>query len=447
MPPSQPSMPARVFAALRRFFLLDDEFRENDRAFKEYANGLRARVALYGSWLIIALVLLAWPVDYFALRDNPALLARASFWRTIQALNALGIALLFARSSWAKRNAYWLSLPVALVWSAGWPAYRIAAYHDPGFGLSYPLAVVALVLILPFFQRLLATTAVVLLTWISYVFQYALVHGSEPAFRFPPNMAIILVTMSVFGHIVYRLLRSNFNHVALLEKRVAERTADLRWLLASQEATLELERTRISRELHDVMGQLITRLRISTDLLAEEVTVPAHKARIEDMSQKIDMLMASTRSAIHELRPKQLDDGNLPNLVEDFLVDLKGKCAVEVEWEIAPLDAVVSPEIKLAALRIIQEATTNALKHGGCRRLFLSLTQAGRGAGFALEVHDDGSGPGNALAERPSGLGVIGMRERAEWLGAQFTVEESLRLGGTAVRVRFSAETAGIATV
>jgi two-component system sensor histidine kinase UhpB len=92
----------------------------------------------------------------------------------------------------------------------------------------------------------------------------------------------------------------------------------------------------------------------------------------------------------------------------------------------------LSPEAELVVYRVVQEALTNAVRHGGARRAWVALRADG--AVVELEVRDDGSG--FDVAAVPEGAGLRGMRERAVLVGARLELESSPG-SGTTVRLRF----------
>jgi signal transduction histidine kinase len=140
------------------------------------------------------------------------------------------------------------------------------------------------------------------------------------------------------------------------------------------------------------------------------------------------------RDLARELRPAALDElGLRPAL--DLLargMSRRGRLAVEVEGSSG---GRLEPEHELALYRVAQQALTNVVRHSRARRARVALRRAGRE--LTLEVRDDGVGfdPGT----QPPGLGLVGMRERAQRLGGRLTVVSSPGCG-TVVTAEVPAE-------
>jgi signal transduction histidine kinase len=153
----------------------------------------------------------------------------------------------------------------------------------------------------------------------------------------------------------------------------------------------------------------------------------------------------STRDAVTHLRPRVLDDLGL-GAAAAWLVSSVQKhsgldCALHVEGEDpGAVDTGLTrtaDDVSLAAFRVLQEALTNVVRHADATRVEVTLRFAG---GVSLRVDDDGAG----IPEAPSrtGMGLIGMRERARALGGSVVVEPRPG-GGTRVRCELPARGAG----
>jgi signal transduction histidine kinase len=197
------------------------------------------------------------------------------------------------------------------------------------------------------------------------------------------------------------------------------------------------ERVRIARELHDVVAHHVSMMGVQAG--AARLVIDRDRDKAKDALAAIE---ASSRQAVDELhrllgflrQAGETDDlapspgvSQLPGLVagmreSDLAVE------VDVEGEERPLP----PTVDVSAYRIVQEALTNTLKHAGASRADVRL-RYGPGE-LELEIVDDGRGAGDP-SQSGSGLGLIGMRERAALHGGQLTAGP-LDGGGFAVRVR-----------
>jgi two-component system NarL family sensor kinase len=200
----------------------------------------------------------------------------------------------------------------------------------------------------------------------------------------------------------------------------------------------EEERRRISQELHDEPVQRLVRL--NQRLLAAEQAAghdgPARSAgpvlaqSIRAARTEALEVIAELRALARGLRPPVLDDLGLVAAVQAFLDKPGGTTARSLDVEGAPRR--LAPPVELALFRIVQEALRNAERHSGATHVAVRL--AFTPGACRVTVTDDGSG---LAPEAVPGLGLLGMRERAEAISARLEVGPGPS-GGTAVSVAIS---------
>jgi signal transduction histidine kinase len=202
-------------------------------------------------------------------------------------------------------------------------------------------------------------------------------------------------------------------------------------------ATTEAERARWARELHDETLQALGSLRLMLSTAGRSGSADAMQAAIARSLTQLESDIATLRSLITELRPAALDQLGLePALLA--LVDrlrsngLELDVDVELAFAHGRADQRLTPELETAVYRIVQEALTNAVKHGGASRAVLEVRDDQEFV--QLSVRDDGSGFDPAGAT--GGFGMLGMRERAALLDGSLEVD-SAPGAGTTVRSRF----------
>lgn len=215
-----------------------------------------------------------------------------------------------------------------------------------------------------------------------------------------------------------------------LERRVEERTADLRQARLTRDHLLqglftaqEDERRRISRELHDGIGQLLATLRMQMHAQADQVNDEHCRLALEDMRRIVGDAIDEVRNLSHGLRPSVLDDIGLIPALERLASDVNqtGLATVELKLEEAPQERLPE-EVETAVYRIVQEALTNALRHAAARRVRVELLHDAEAV--EVSVVDDGVGFQLESAEvRDHGLGLLGMRERAELLHGRLSID------------------------
>jgi len=186
--------------------------------------------------------------------------------------------------------------------------------------------------------------------------------------------------------------------------------------------TLELEIQRIAHAVHDEAGQLLFAMRLALDGMAHDCD-PAFRPRLQEVGSLLDQVEKQLRSLSHELRPTILDDlGLLPAL--NFLADRVSKSAGLVIRVRSSLRERCALAMETAIFRIVQEALTNITRHAHAKKVDIQLKRIA--GNLECTVRDDGAGfdalPAGSPANRP-GLGLIGMRERANALGGSLQID------------------------
>lgn len=199
----------------------------------------------------------------------------------------------------------------------------------------------------------------------------------------------------------------------------------------------EHERTRISRDLHDEVGQALTAINMNLAILRNALVgcSPEMEHRISDTQGLIERTMDTIHNFSRELRPAMLDDlGLLPalrNYVKSFTerTKIQVQLSVEGQQHVEDLDS----DRKTVIYRIVQEGLNNVVKHADATRV--EVTVRGIPENVHLEVSDNGCGfrleqrPDNA----PRQLGLLGLAERARLVGGEFIVA-SMPARGTILR-------------
>jgi signal transduction histidine kinase len=194
--------------------------------------------------------------------------------------------------------------------------------------------------------------------------------------------------------------------------------------IEAQERQAGEERLRVARELHDVVAHHMSLINVQAG-----VALHLMDRRPEQAQTALEAIKDASKEALVELRSlvgilraegeaaPRSPTGGLASL--DDLVARSAQAGLAVrltrEGDVGPLPAAV----ELAALRIVQEAITNVVRHAGAAHAEISLVY--RRDVLEVTVTDDGRGLGQAQREGP-GRGLVGMRERAEGLGGTVTV-------------------------
>ena len=184
----------------------------------------------------------------------------------------------------------------------------------------------------------------------------------------------------------------------------------------------EEERRALARELHDDFGQQLAALKLNLAMLERDLHDPVHRSRLADSIQIIERARENIQTIARQLRPSILDDLGLAEALHWYARSQTERtgCAIRVEDR---LPALLSPNLETAVFRIVQEAVNNAIRHGQSRRI--DITAGVDQKELTLVIQDDGAGfDSDARADiaNRSGLGLIGMSERAALLGGRFAL-------------------------
>jgi two-component system, NarL family, sensor histidine kinase UhpB len=226
--------------------------------------------------------------------------------------------------------------------------------------------------------------------------------------------------------------------------RLADYRRRLREVAARALNASEEERRRISLELHDDASQrlaaILMRLRIARSVEDGEVK----DRMLEDVRRELAETADGLRRYAQGLRPPALDELGLGPAIESHVRHVAETAALPVEVRTDGVGRLESPEAELALYRIVQEAITNALRHSRARRIGVAVQR--RHDAVVATVTDDGVGfDADAILQAPTGehgLGLFGMRERAEYVGGRVAILSTVGKG-TTVRAAVPAHGAG----
>ena len=196
----------------------------------------------------------------------------------------------------------------------------------------------------------------------------------------------------------------------------------------------EEERKRIARELHDDTGQAITSLMVGLRVASETMENDS-RARLGDLRDIAAQTLESVKRLARELRPALLDDLGLSAALERYVASYRANFGLNTDLQMTGFrnGDRVSPHIELALYRIIQEALTNIAKHARAQNV--SVVVERKTCAVVAIVEDDGRGfDARAVLDaspEESGLGLHGMRERAELVGGRLQIESTPGAGSS----------------
>lgn len=420
----------------------------DDDAFDAYAAEITGQYAVAGAALILFFTLAWWPLDAWVMRPG---VEREAFGalRIHAGLVELALLIGFATSRWIRRRALIVG-PVGyaiLLGTFGHALGRVGADGLPwladAFIGIFPVAFIPV--------RLSWRIPFTLAIGAALVGGYFIPHPGNldaPMALGQITFALFAVSFSILvGELSRRVLRRMFlqqraldaanaelsDLSASLAQRVEEKTRELQALAQHLDSALEAQRRRIARDLHDDLGQSLTAIRYTLARLDGRLPERSDGVDdlIEDLGGLIDGTSASIRGFLTELRPRVLDDYGLVAAAEwhcDRVEAVSGlRCTLTVDPAFPgapdadglPGEARLDHDTALALFRVLQEASTNTLKHADAARLDVALTVTGDG--FGVQVRDDGRGF-DPEAET-AGFGLLGLRERIRARGGALEID------------------------
>jgi PAS domain S-box-containing protein len=209
---------------------------------------------------------------------------------------------------------------------------------------------------------------------------------------------------------------------------------ELRELSIASQTAREEEKSRISRELHDELGQNLTALKMDLSWLQTHASVdtPARAERIRAMQGVLDSTVVATRRIAADLRPLMLDDLGLKAalewLAQDFSNRAQVRCDLVVDDDVSDADT----SVQSAVYRAVQECLTNVSRHAHATQVTIKVS-TGLSA-VNLQIHDNGIGISDQARNKRGSFGLIGMRERIYILGGKVLIE-SLPNEGTHITI------------
>jgi signal transduction histidine kinase len=208
-----------------------------------------------------------------------------------------------------------------------------------------------------------------------------------------------------------------------------------RWFGRLRSLGAQEERIRIARDLHDRLGQWLTYIAMELErIIGSE---PEHSAELDRLEGDVQAALDELRETLRQLRSGVTDDAPLAVVGQEIVHRFAERADVAATFTVVhPEDRLPVP-VENELLRILQEALTNVDRHAKAEHV--DVVWDVRGGSFELVVQDDGRGFETARGVRDSAYGLVGMRERADVIGARLTID-SQPDQGTTIRVAAGSE-------
>jgi len=236
-----------------------------------------------------------------------------------------------------------------------------------------------------------------------------------------------------------RALRESEKHYRDLFNEARQMEENLRRLSNQVLSAQEEERKRISRELHDEVGQALTA--VSVTLATLKSCDAGLSGAVNPKLAEAQRLLRETMETVHgfarELRPSVLDELGLLPALRSYLKGFADRTGLEVRFQSNPAAEQLGPDEKTVLFRVAQESLTNVAKHAQATQVALNIRKVKKG--ISMEVSDNGksfrTGAKQARGSRGKRrLGLLGMQERVRLVNGEFTLRARPSVG-TTVRV------------
>jgi two-component system, NarL family, sensor histidine kinase UhpB len=210
----------------------------------------------------------------------------------------------------------------------------------------------------------------------------------------------------------------------MLDRLESERELSARRAVMAQEA----ERVRVSRELHDGVGQRLTAVLLRLQDVEARADGPV-RDDLAGVRDEVRRSLEEVRDTARRLRPEALAELGLTAALVALTRDVARAAPFTVEREFDGELDDLGDELEIAAYRVVQEALSNALRHSGAARVTVRVQRMAVDDTLRVRISDDGAGF-DPDAVRP-GSGLVGMRERALLVGGRLAIEARPGAGTT----------------
>ena len=211
-------------------------------------------------------------------------------------------------------------------------------------------------------------------------------------------------------------------------KAVKKHRRDLRRLSNKLITIQEEECKRISRELHDEMGQIITAISINLTLVGEALPselAPMIKEKLTETRSLVDQVMKKIHELSLDLRSPLLSDFGLVPALRQYVNRYHKRLNIEMKFEVINLEERLDTEVETVIYRVVQEALTNIARHAQANKVYIRLKR--KESKVCVFIEDDGKGfdveEVIGREDPDSGVGLLGIRERIASLKGSLSVQ------------------------
>ncbi len=216
-----------------------------------------------------------------------------------------------------------------------------------------------------------------------------------------------------------------------MSRKVQAAQEGLRDYIGAITSAQEEERLRLARDLHDDTIQSVIALKQRVQLAQKSVKDQPSRKTLAELETLAEQTIENLRRMTRALRPIYLEDLGLVTALEMLARETSQNSGIQIEFHISGEEQRLSPEVELTLYRMAQEALSNVVRHSQATRADLRISFGIKG--IELEINDNGIGfdmPKSPTDFAAGGhFGLLGIRERAELIGARLEVESTVGRG------------------
>jgi PAS domain S-box-containing protein len=229
----------------------------------------------------------------------------------------------------------------------------------------------------------------------------------------------------------FAMVTSDLTERRQLDEDFARANERLRALASHVNSSTEREKGRLAREIHDVLGQELTGLKMDAAWITRRLGRPEEHdvvlQRLREMTKQIEGCVQTVRRIATGLRPGVLDDLGLLAAIDWQVREFETRSGISVVLSVPEEDLSLDRDRAIALFRILQEVLTNIARHADARTVDVSVHEE-RGQ-LTLEMRDDGRGITELEATHSQSLGILGIRERVSLLGGVLSIRGDAGVG------------------
>ena len=216
-------------------------------------------------------------------------------------------------------------------------------------------------------------------------------------------------------------------------ENLLESERKLRYLASQLLTAQERERKRISRDLHDDLGQSLMVLKLQLKAIGRKLPSDLSQVRndLDAGVNTIDAIVENVRRLARDLRPSLLEDLGLSEALKFLLDNFRRNDGIKMSFKMEDIEGLFSPECQLMIYRIFQEALTNIAKYAQATQVSINIKRRKQDTVFIIKDNGKGFDVTRVLAGDSSkrGLGLLAMEERVNMLGGSLEIWSQEGLG------------------